>query len=50
MKRQVFPIIGTIIAKRSIWENYFFCRLVVGCASAILIVMWPLDLAFMFTL
>ena len=28
----------------------FFCRLVVGCASAILIVMWPLGLAFMLTL
>ena len=54
MKRQVFPIIGTIITlaqQSSICESYVLV-MVVGRASAILynlVAMWPLDLAFMFT-
>ena len=54
MKRQVFPIIGTIITlaqQSSICESYVFV-MVVGRASAIfynLVAKWPLDLAFMFT-
>ena len=54
MKRQVFPIIGTIITlaqQRSVCENFVFV-IVVGCASVPLynlIAMWPLRLAFMLT-
>ena len=54
MKRQVFPIIRTIITlaqQRNICESYVFV-VVVGCVPAILynlIVMWPLGLAFMLT-
>ena len=54
MKRQVFPIIGTIITlaqQSSICESYVFV-IVVGRASAILynlVAMWPLCLAFMLT-
>ena len=54
MKRQVFPIIGTIITlaqQPSICENYVFV-IVIGCASAILynlVAMWPLGLAFILT-
>ena len=54
MKRQVFPIIGTIITKRSSSEvvRTVFCRSFGVCASATLynlIAIWPLDLAFMVT-
>ena len=51
MKSQVFPIIGTIITKRSsaaFMRTIFF--LIVGCASSNLynlIAMWLFDLAFM---
>ena len=55
MKRQVFPIIGTIITKRSsaAFVITIFCRCyrvrVFHFIQLILIAMWFLDLAFMLT-
>ena len=53
MKRQVFPVIGTIIIKcSSSVVVTIFCRGFRVRASATLynlITMWPLDLAFMLT-
>ena len=46
MKRQVFPIIGTIITKGNsvaLWEVVF--DEVLGCTSADLTAMWALGLA-----
>ena len=54
MKRQVFPVIGTNIIKRSssVAVRTIFCRGFRVHASVTLynlLTMWPLDLAFMLT-
>ena len=54
MKRQVFPVIGTIIIKcsSSVVVRTIFCpgfRVRASATLYNLITMWPLDLAFMLT-